>query len=77
MLGLMQLRGSDSLIDPVAPYGELGISGGIAPGHEGYRWDNFCLNVSAVPEHKLCEFLASRFIQHSAIATRYGAQGFR
>ena len=75
--GLVQLRASDSLIDMVALHGELGNSGGIAPGHERYSLDDFCLHVSAVSEHKLCAFLASRFIQHSAIATQYGAQGSR
>ncbi len=32
-LGLVQLRAIDSLIDLVALHGELGNSGGIAPGH--------------------------------------------
>ena len=75
-LGRVQLRASDSLIDLVAVHGELGNSGGIAPGHERRNMNNSCLGVSAVPEQKLCASLASRSIQHSEVATRYGAQGF-
>ena len=71
--GLVQLRASDSLIDLVALHSELGGSLGIAPGHERCNMNNFCLIVSAVPEHKLCASLASRSIQYSAMATRYGA----
>ena len=73
----MQLRASDRLIDLVAVHGELGSSGGIEPGHERRNMNNSCLSVSAVPEQKLCASLASRSIQYSAMATRYGAQGFR
>ena len=73
----MQLRASDSLIDLVAIHGQLGNSGGIAPGHERRNMNNSCLSVSAVLEQKLCASLASRSIQYSAMATRYGAQGFR
>ena len=76
-LGLVQLRASDSLTDLVALHRELGNSGGSAPGHAGHNMDNICLSVSAVPEHKLFAFLASRFIQHFAMAKRYGAQCLR
>ena len=76
-LGRGQLRASDSLIDLVAVHGELGNSGGIAPGHERRNTDNLCLSVSAVPEQELCASLSSRATQHSAMATRYGARGFR
>ena len=38
--------------------------------------DHFCLSVSGVSEQELCAYLASRSIQHSEVATRYGAQGF-
>ena len=75
--GLVQLRASDSLIDLVALHSELGSSLGFAPGHKRRNMNNFCLIVSAVPEQKLCASLASRSIQYSAMATRYGAQGFR
>jgi len=75
-LGLVQLRAGGSLIDLVAVHGELGKSGGIAPGHEGRNMDHFCLSVSGVSEQELCAYLASRSIQHSEVATRYGAQGF-
>jgi glyoxylase I family protein len=73
----VQLRASDSLIDLVALHVELWNSGGIAPGHERRNIDNFCLRVWAVPEYKSYAFSASRSIQHSAMATRYGAKGFR
>ncbi len=38
--------------------------------------DHFCLSVSGVSQQELCAYLASWSIQHSEIATRYGAQGF-
>ena len=53
-LGLVQLRSSDSLIDLVSLHGELGNSGGIAPGHKSHNMDNFCPSVSAVSELELC-----------------------
>ena len=53
-LGLVQLRAGGSLIDLVAVHGELGKSGGIAPGHEGRNMDHFCLSVSGVSEQELC-----------------------
>ncbi len=68
-LGRVQLRASDSLIDLVAVHGELGNSGGIAPGHERRNMNNSCLSVAAVPEQKLCASLASRSIQYSAMAS--------
>ena len=68
-LGRVQLRASDSLIDLVAVRGELGNSGGIAPGHERRNTNNSCLSVSAVPEQKLWASLASRSIQYSAMAS--------
>ena len=69
-LGLVQLRASDSLVDLVALHRELANSGALAPSHGGHNMDNFCLSVSAVLKHKLCAFLASRFIQHSAMVKR-------
>lgn len=40
-LDLVQLRAGGSLIDLVAVHGELGKSGGIAPGHEGRNYGSF------------------------------------
>ncbi len=73
----MQLPASDSLIDLVALHGELGNSGGFAPGHKSHNKDNFCPSVSAVSELESCAQFAIRSIQHLEMATRHGAQGFR
>ena len=64
-LGLVQLRACADLIDWVAVHGELGRSGGLAPGHEGRNMDHFCLSVAGVSEQDLCAYLASRSIQQS------------
>lgn len=74
--GLIQLRAGNSLIDLVDVNGELGRSGGPAPARTGHNLDHFCLEIDAVDEQLLLDWLNSRNVSSSEFARRYGANGF-
>lgn len=74
--GLVQLRAGDSLIDLVNVEGELGRMGGPAPGKKGHNLDHFCLEIDAMDEQALLDWLATNDIESSNFERRYGANGF-
>jgi glyoxylase I family protein len=73
--GLTQLRAGNALIDIVDVNGELGKSGGAAPGPGGNNLDHFCLQIEAFDESELIGHLKSRGIDCGEFHERYGAQG--
>jgi glyoxylase I family protein len=75
-LGLVQLRAGHSLIDLVDVNAELGRMGGPAPGRDGHNLDHFCLEIDAVDEQFLLDWLAALGVESSAFERRYGANGF-
>jgi len=75
-VGLTQLRAGNALIDIVAVDSELGRAGGAPPGPTGNNVDHFCLELQAVGEHELREWLESRGVECGPFQTRYGAGGF-
>lgn len=74
-IGLVQLRAGDALIDLVPVSGELGRTGGAAPGREGRNLDHFCLVIDPFDDAALRRHLAAHGITPGAPAMRYGAQG--
>lgn len=75
-LGLYQLRAGQSLIDLVTVDGKLGSGGGAAPGAEGLNLDHFCLCIEPFEPELLREWLAAHGAKPSAVARRYGAEGY-
>jgi len=75
-VGLVQLRAGQSLIDLVDVNSQLGRMGGAAPGKTGHNVDHFCLEIDAVDEQQLLDWLKSHNIAGSEFARRYGANGF-
>jgi glyoxylase I family protein len=73
--GLTQLRAGNALIDIVDVNGELGKSGGAAPGPSGNNLDHFCLQIEAFDESELIGHLKSRGIDCGEFHERYGSQG--
>jgi hypothetical protein len=55
--------------------GELGRSGGAAPGAEGRNLDHFCLRVEPFDEAMIRAALRAHGIDAGPLATRYGAEG--
>lgn len=74
--GLIQLRAGSSLIDLVDVNGELGRMGGPAPGKSGHNLDHFCLEIAAMDEQDLLDWLAANQVESSPFERRYGAYGF-
>lgn len=74
-LGLAQLRAGSSLIDIVDVAGELGKSGGAAPGPTGNNVDHFCLQIEAFDEEALKDHLRKHGVEVGEFQERYGAQG--
>lgn len=74
--GLIQLRAGQSLIDIVAVESKLGRAGGPSPGPEGNNLDHFCLQIEAISERELRDWLESRGVECGEFETRYGAEGF-
>lgn len=74
-LGLVQLRAGRSLIDLVPVDGELGRSGGAAPGKEARNMDHFCVRVDPFDEAGIRRHLRAHGIEVGPVATRYGAEG--
>jgi catechol 2,3-dioxygenase-like lactoylglutathione lyase family enzyme len=75
-VGLTQLRAGNALIDIVAVNSELGRAGGAPPGPTGNNLDHFCLELEAIGEHELREWLEARGVECGPFQTRYGAGGF-
>lgn len=75
-LGLVQLRAGNSLIDLVDVNAELGRLGGPAPAKVGHNLDHFCLEIDAMEEQQLLEWLEQQQVAHSGFERRYGANGF-
>lgn len=73
--GLTQLRAGFSLIDLVTVDSRLGRMGGPAPTAGGNNVDHFCLQVKAIPERDIIEYLKSHDIELGEFRERYGAQG--
>jgi len=73
--GLTQLRAGNALIDIVDVNGELGKTGGAAPGPTGNNLDHFCLQIEARDEAELIAYLQSLGIDCAEFHERYGAQG--
>jgi glyoxylase I family protein len=73
--GLTQLRAGNALIDIVDVNGELGKTGGAAPGKAGNNLDHFCLQIEAFDEAELTTYLQSHGIETGEFQERNGAQG--
>jgi len=74
-IGLVQLRAGNSLIDLVPVDGQLGRSGGAAPGPEGRNLDHFCLRVEPFDEGAIRSQLARHGYFAGPVEQRYGAEG--
>jgi glyoxylase I family protein len=74
-LGLLQLRAGASLIDLVTLDGEIGRSGGAAPGAEGRNMDHFCLRIAPFDATALRAALKAHGIEAGEVVQRYGAEG--
>jgi catechol 2,3-dioxygenase-like lactoylglutathione lyase family enzyme len=75
-IGLVQLRAGRSIIDLVPVSGELGATGGAAPGKEGRNLDHFCVRVEPFDEVQIRAHLAAHGIEGGRVSRRYGAEGF-
>jgi glyoxylase I family protein len=74
-IGLTQLRAGNALIDIVDVAGELGKTGGAAPGPTGNNLDHFCLQIEAFDEAELIDWLGSHSVDCGEFHERNGAQG--
>ena len=73
--GMLQLRAGASLIDLVDVNGELGRSGGAAPGNEAHNMDHFCLQVEGFEREAIVAWLQQHGATVEEFGTRYGALG--
>lgn len=74
--GLVQLRAGESLIDIVAVDSVLGRRGGPAPSPTGNNLDHFCLQIEAMTEQALLDYLRRKNVPCGRFEKRYGAEGF-
>ena len=75
-IGLTQLRAGKSLIDIVTVDSELGRAGGPPPSGTEKNVDHFCLQIEALTEEELTEWLESNDIEVGDFQVRYGAEAF-
>lgn len=75
-LGLVQLRGGDSLIDLVAAAGPLGRRLPQPPLRTAPNVDHFCLRVDPFKPDEIADWLARHDVEFEPPQTRYGADGF-
>lgn len=75
VIGLVQLRAGRSLIDLVPVDGQLGRSGGTAPGAQGRNLDHFCLRIEPFDAQDLHHELQSQGVQVGPVELRNGALG--
>lgn len=73
--GLIQLRAGSALIDLVQVDSKLGQLGGKAPEQDGRNVDHVCLQIAAISQDNLKQYLVQHQIKHSEFALRYGAAG--
>ncbi|MBV9344995.1 MAG: VOC family protein [Gammaproteobacteria bacterium] len=74
-LGLVQLRAGRSLIDLVTVEGELGRTGGAAPGATARNLDHFCVRIDPFDPGAIRTYLARQGVAAGELASRYGAEG--
>ena len=74
-LGLVQLRAGRSLIDLVTVEGELGRTGGAAPGPTARNLDHFCVRIDPFDPGAIRTYLARQGVATGELASRYGAEG--
>jgi glyoxylase I family protein len=74
-LGLIQLRAGSTLIDLVDVEGEIGRSGGPAPGRDGHNMEHFCLRIDPFDEAALGRHLRGHGIEPGEPRQRFGADG--
>lgn len=74
-LGLWQLRAGRTLIDFVDVDGELGRTGGAAPGREARNMDHFCLRVDPFDGGVIGAWLRHHGVAPGEVKSRYGADG--
>jgi catechol 2,3-dioxygenase-like lactoylglutathione lyase family enzyme len=75
-VGLTQLRAGQSLIDLVDVDSELGRAGGPPPSGTAQSIDHFCLQIEALSEPELRDWLESNGVEVGDFALRYGAEAF-
>ena len=75
-VGLIQLRAGRSLIDLVDVDSELGRAGGPPPSGTAQSVDHFCLQIEAISEPDLRDWLESNGVAVGDFAVRYGAEAF-
>jgi glyoxylase I family protein len=75
-VGLTQLRAGEALIDLVNIDSQPGQTGGAAPSQEGRNMDHLCLQIKAIDQDELIDWLSHQGIQAGPFETRYGAGGF-
>jgi glyoxylase I family protein len=75
-VGLTQLRAGQSLIDLVDVDSELGRAGGPPPSGTAQSVDHFCLQIEALSEQELREWLESNGVEVGDFEVRYGAEAF-
>ena len=74
-IGLFQLRAGHSLIDLVTIDGQLGATGGTAPGVEGRNVDHFALAIGSFDEAAIRAHLDRHGVAIEQSGSRYGAEG--
>ena len=75
-IGLIQLRAGRSLVDLVDVAGELGRSGGSAPGTEGRNMDHFCLGIEPFDEDAIRAHFEGHGVSVGEVKRRYGAEKY-
>jgi catechol 2,3-dioxygenase-like lactoylglutathione lyase family enzyme len=75
-VGLTQLRAGQSLIDLVNVDSELGRAGGPPPSGTEKNVDHFCLQIEAISEDDLRNWLESHGVEVGDFEVRYGAEAF-
>jgi catechol 2,3-dioxygenase-like lactoylglutathione lyase family enzyme len=75
-IGLTQLRAGKSLIDLVNVDSELGRAGGPPPSGTEKNVDHFCLQIEAISEEDLRQWLESNGVEVGDFEVRYGAEAF-
>jgi glyoxylase I family protein len=74
-IGLVQLRAGRSLIDLVDVAGELGRTGGPAPGRDGHNMDHVCLRLEPFDADAIARHLQAHGVAAGEVVARYGAEG--
>jgi len=75
-IGLTQLRAGSALIDLVNVDSHLGRLGGEPPSLRGNNLDHFCLQLKAITNKAMMDYLSSHGIKFENFEQRYGAQGY-